>query len=175
MKSTVPSIANPPTAVQLVLETKQELVDDRAELSRILSKCLSISSVLGMKSDSEWISLELYGYYEKFRTEGEGTNSLPLYRRAKCEYYDADGMKIPTPRDLGFIEEIPIGLPIAEVEQKSETGITIDGSRLQLLRKELQFPAYSGIVPPAKIEMILTSVKARISDFLDRAVNLYRD
>jgi len=125
---------------------------------------------LGMGGDAEWICLELRGYWERFRAEGEETASLPQYRRARCEYYDDRGRRVAIAKDLAFVEQIPVGQPVAQIEERIGRGLTIDGSRLQLLRKEMGLPVHSGIVPAAELERIVRAVRSRLSDFLDRAL-----
>lgn len=158
-------------ALKIARETRDTLLRGSIQTSSSLRACRTICSLLKRERQNEWIDLELNGYSGKFSTEREMEKDLPEYRKTRCLYLDERGYPIVVSDQLSFIQDLPIGAPIAELETGVDKGLFLLGDpRINLLRQRFGVPALQIQISSVNLITILNAVNTRVLDFLNSII-----
>lgn len=157
--------------LKLAQETRDRLLTGFVETTAALRVCWTICSLLKREKENEWIHSELNGYIYKFKTEKEMESALPEYRKTRCIYLDRFNRPIVVEERLSFLQEYPMGEPIAELEKCAEKGMFIvSGPTLNFLMEKFGVHVSQAQISSVAIARILNAVNNRVLDFLNSII-----
>lgn len=108
----------------LARQARGDLFQESRRISSLLRTCLTIRRLLDTKIENSWIELELDGYFEKFPTNEELMENLPMYRKLKMLYYDEYNNPVLMSEEMAEVfQNYPFGNSASEIEASKELTI----------------------------------------------------
>ena len=106
-----------------------------------------------------------------FKTVREMEKVLPQYRKSRCLYFDEAGQPILVAQELSFMQDFPLGNPIAELEDSVKDGLTIvGGTAVNFIREKFNIPAFKANISGILVSRIVNAVNNSILDFLNETI-----
>ena len=154
--------------LKMAYEVQLGAINSIGDTSNLLRKCLTICQM--MKREVEWIKLELYGYADKWKTNGELMENAPKYRKTKLLFKDVHNRAILVADEFRSVADHVISQPITQIESEKYSGMIIMGGNLAIIRETFKVPIHSAEISGFVLKGLVETVRNRALEFANEII-----